>query len=53
MANEEIQVGPIRVRFLLTGEETNGSAAIFELFVPASERLPAPTLRLRSGDGSP
>jgi len=39
----EVIVGPVRVRFLLTGEETNGSVAVFELFVPASGRLPAPT----------
>ncbi len=39
----EVIVGPVQVRFLLTGEETNGSVAVFELFVPASGRLPAPT----------
>ncbi len=30
------------VRFLLTGEQSNGSVAIFELTVPAAQRLPVP-----------
>jgi len=32
----------IQIRFLVTGAESNGSAAIFELTVPAGAKLPAP-----------
>jgi quercetin dioxygenase-like cupin family protein len=41
-ADETIHVGVIQIRFLLTGAESNGSAAIFELTVPAGAKLPAP-----------
>ena len=37
----EIRVGPIAIRFLLEGEESGGSVAIFEFDVPAGARLPA------------
>lgn len=39
---ETIRVGPITIRFLLTGDDSNGSAAVFELSVPAGEPIPAP-----------
>lgn len=42
-ADETIHVGPLAIRFLLTGENSSGSVAMFEMIVPASERLPAPT----------
>jgi quercetin dioxygenase-like cupin family protein len=41
-ADETIKVGPLGVRFLVTGAESNGSVATFELFVPAAQRLLAP-----------
>jgi quercetin dioxygenase-like cupin family protein len=41
-ADETIRLGPLVVRFLLTGEQSNGSVAIFELTVPGSQRLPVP-----------
>jgi quercetin dioxygenase-like cupin family protein len=41
-SEEIISVKPLTVRFLLTGENTNGSLAAFELFVPKSQRLMAP-----------
>lgn len=41
-AEEMIWLGPLAVRFLLTGEQSNGSVAIFELTVPAAQRLPVP-----------
>ncbi len=41
-ADETIRFGPLAVRFLLTGENSNSSVAAFELFVPASQRLAAP-----------
>ena len=41
-AEEVIPVGPLRVRFLVTGEHANGSLAVFELRVPSGEPIPAP-----------
>jgi quercetin dioxygenase-like cupin family protein len=41
-ADETICVGPLEVRFLITGAESNGSVAAFELVVPAAQRLAAP-----------
>lgn len=41
-ADETITLGPLGVRFLITGAESNGSVAAFELGVPAAERLAAP-----------
>lgn len=41
-ADETIRLGPLAVRFLITGENSNGSVATFELFAPAAQRLAAP-----------
>jgi quercetin dioxygenase-like cupin family protein len=41
-SDETIRVGSLVVRFLLTKEQSNGSVAIFELTVPAGQKLPAP-----------
>src|SRR5215471_12000084 len=41
-SEETIHVGPLAVRFLLTGDNSTGSIAAFELTVPAAQRLPAP-----------
>jgi quercetin dioxygenase-like cupin family protein len=41
-ADETIRLGPLAVRFLITGENSNGSVAVFDLFVPAAQRLAAP-----------
>jgi quercetin dioxygenase-like cupin family protein len=41
-ADETIRLGSLVVRFLLTGDNSNGSVAIFELTVPGSQRLPVP-----------
>ncbi len=40
-ADETIQVGVTQIRFLVTGAESNGSAAILELTIPAGARFPA------------
>jgi quercetin dioxygenase-like cupin family protein len=40
--DETIRIGPLAVRFLVTGEQSSGSLAAFEVFVAAGERLPAP-----------
>ena len=41
-ADETIRVGPLAIRFLLTGQESSGSIAVFEMVVPGAQRLPAP-----------
>jgi quercetin dioxygenase-like cupin family protein len=41
-ADETIRIGPLTVRFLLTGEHSADSLAAFELSVPAAQRLAAP-----------
>ena len=41
-SDEAIRLGPLTVRFLLTGENSNGSIAAFEVTVPAAERLAGP-----------
>jgi len=41
-ADETIRLGPLAVRFLITGENSGGSLAAFELVVPGGERLTAP-----------
>jgi len=39
--SEEIRIGQMAVRFLLEGEESGGSLAVFEFDVPAAGRVPA------------
>ncbi len=41
-ADETISFAGLSVRFLLTGEQSNGSMAMFELTVSGGQRLPAP-----------
>ncbi len=41
-AEEIIRIGPLTIRFLLTGEETNGSVSVFEVTVPSGQKLAAP-----------
>ena len=41
-SDEAIVTKGLAVHFLLTGDNSNGSIAAFELLVPASQRLPAP-----------
>ena len=41
-SDETIHLGPLTVRFLLTGENSTGSIAAFELIVPGAQRLAAP-----------
>lgn len=41
-SEETLQLGPLSVRFLLTGEDTSGSVSVFEVFVPAGQKLAAP-----------
>jgi len=39
---ETITVGELAVRFLVEGADSNGSVSVFECFVPANSRMPAP-----------
>ena len=41
-SDETIRLGPLAVRFLITGENSNGSVTAFEVSVPAAQRLAAP-----------
>jgi quercetin dioxygenase-like cupin family protein len=43
-SEESIQIGAtgIGIRFLLTRDDTNGSMSVFEVRVPAGQKLPAP-----------
>lgn len=41
-SDETIRIGPLGIRFLLTGEDTNGSVSVFEVTVPAGRKLAAP-----------
>lgn len=41
-ADETIRLGPLAVRFLVTGENSGGSVAVFEVIVPGGQRLNAP-----------
>ena len=41
-AEETIRLGPLAVRFLVTGENSGGSIAAFEVIVPGAQRLMAP-----------
>lgn len=37
-----IQVGPIKVDFLVDAEDSGGNVTVFECFVPADSRMPVP-----------
>ena len=41
-SDETIRLGPLGVRFLISGDVANGSVAVFELAVPSAQRLAAP-----------
>lgn len=41
-ADEVIRLGPLAVRFLVTGQNSGGSIAAFEVLVPAAQRPSAP-----------
>ena len=41
-SDEVIRLGPLTVRFLITGENSSGSIAVFEVMVPGAQRLAAP-----------
>lgn len=41
-SEEIIRLGPLTVHFLITGENSNGSIAAFEVVVPTAQRLAGP-----------
>jgi quercetin dioxygenase-like cupin family protein len=41
-SEEIIKIGPLAIRFLLTGDDSNGSVSVFEFVVPVGEKLAAP-----------
>jgi len=41
-SDEIIRLGPLAIRFLVTGENSSGSIAAFEIMVPGAQRLAAP-----------
>jgi quercetin dioxygenase-like cupin family protein len=41
-ASEEIRIGQLAIRFLLEGEASGGSVAVFEFDVPAGAKVPGP-----------
>jgi quercetin dioxygenase-like cupin family protein len=41
-SEETIRIGRLGIRFLLTGDDTNGSVSVFEVTVPAGQKLTAP-----------
>jgi quercetin dioxygenase-like cupin family protein len=41
-SDQTIHLGPLAVHFLVTGENSNGSVAVFEVGVPGGQRLMAP-----------
>jgi quercetin dioxygenase-like cupin family protein len=41
-SEETIKIGPLGIRFLLTGDDSNSNASVFELVVPVGQKLPAP-----------
>ena len=42
MGTETIAVGALGVRFLVEAADSNGTASVFECYVPANARMPAP-----------
>jgi quercetin dioxygenase-like cupin family protein len=42
MDNEIITVGALSVHFLIEATDSNGTASVFECYVPANARMPAP-----------
>ncbi len=41
-SEETIKIGPLGIRFLLTGGDSSGSISVFEVSVPVGQKLAAP-----------
>src|SRR5436305_13075527 len=44
-SEETIKIGPLGIRFLLTGADSSGSVSVFEVLVPVGQKLAAPAHR--------
>ena len=44
-SEETITIGPLGIRFLLTGDDSNNNASVFEVRVPRGQKLAAPAHR--------
>jgi quercetin dioxygenase-like cupin family protein len=42
-SEETIKIGPLEIRFLLTGDDSSGSVSVFEVVVPVGQKLAAPS----------
>ena len=40
-SEETIKIGPLGIRFLLTGDDSNGSVSVFEVLVPSAAQAAA------------
>jgi quercetin dioxygenase-like cupin family protein len=40
--SEDISIGQLGIRFLVEGSESNGTAAVFEVTIPAGAKVPIP-----------
>jgi quercetin dioxygenase-like cupin family protein len=41
-SEETIKIGPLGIRFLLTGDDSNRNMSVFEVLVPSGQKLAAP-----------
>jgi len=41
-SEEIIKIGPLQIRFLVTGDDTNENVSVFEVVVPVGQKLAAP-----------
>lgn len=41
-SEETIKIGPLEIRFLLVGDDSNNNMSVFEVLVPAGQKLAAP-----------
>ena len=41
-SEQTIKIGPLEIRFLLTGNDSSGSVSVFEVLVPVGQKLAAP-----------
>ena len=41
-SEENIKIGPLGIRFLLTGDDSSGTVSVFEVLVPVGQKLAAP-----------
>jgi hypothetical protein len=50
-SEETVKIGPLGIRFPLTGDDSNGSVSVFEVLVPVGQKLAAdPQERRLRGD---